>query len=286
MKKFLYKHGIISLHSHAYYPSANGLVERAIQTTKQVLSKLVSPSLTDWEDHVNDAQFSINNTRQQSLKFSPSHLLFGFTPKIPKQGSLVSTDPNISLEARFSRLDDDRLTAMNNLKQAQDTQKRLHDRNRMHYEFQIGDRVVCDYHHIHIGKAQKFIPRFEGDFIVIDKDGDNYVIEKIFSPTRIYRKSVHISQIKPASKLTILSTDPDVNQPNNQSTQQTDDDASNSDDQSDSIPDSPAVIQPQPAVVVQPNPPALPASPTIAVRRSNRIRRKPAHLADYDTSSD
>src|SRR5882724_12045860 len=175
---------------------------------------------------------------------------------------------------------------MNNLKQAQDTQKRLHDRNRMHYEFQIGDRVVCDYHHIHIGKAQKFIPRFEGDFIVIDKDGDNYVIEKIFSPTRIYRKSVHISQIKPASKLTILSTDPDVNQPNNQSTRQTDDDASNSDDQSDSIPDSPAVIQSQPAVVVQPIPPALPASPTIAVRRSNRIRRKPAHLADYDTSSD
>jgi len=289
MRKFLHKHGMIALFSHAYYPSANGLVERSIQTTKQVLSKLVNPSLTDWEDHVNDAQFSINNTRQQSLKYSPSQLLYGFTPKIPKQGSLVSTDPNIPLEARFYRLDADRLSAMNNLKKAQDTQKRLHDKDRMHYEFQIGDRVVCDYHHLHIGKAQKFIPRFEGDFIVIDKDGDNYVIEKIFSPTRIFRKSVHISQIKPASKLTILSTDPDVNQPANQSTQQTDDDASDSNDQSDkdqTPPASPAVVQTPPAVVVQPIPPTLQASPTIAVRRSNRTRRKPAHLADYDTSSD
>jgi len=73
----------------------------------------------------------------------------------------------------------------------------MFDKSKRDVEFNVGDNVLYDYHHQHLGKRQKFLPFFEGLFTVIDKEGKyNYLIEKIFGPSNVFRRTAHVSQIK------------------------------------------------------------------------------------------
>src|SRR5882762_2191266 len=145
------------------------------------LRKHTGPDLNDWEKFLPKAVFALNNTRQASMRYSPNFLVFSFEPKIPNSGLLTQVIEEIDHEDRFNRVDSARIVAINNLYKAQKQQKAMFDKSKRDVEFNIGDHVLYDYHHLHLGKRQKFLPLYEGLFTVIDKQGKyNYVIEKVF----------------------------------------------------------------------------------------------------------
>ena len=281
---FLQRHGIDKPTLHAYLPQANGLVERYVQTLTSILRKHTGPNLDDWAKFLPKAVFSINNSRQASLRYSPNFLVLGFEPKIPNSGILTQVIEEIDHEERFNRVDSARIAAIDNLYKSQKQQKAMFDKSKRDVEFNIGDNVLYDYHHQHLGKRQKFLPFFEGLFTIINKEGKyNYVIEKIFGPSKVFRRTAHVSQLRlaplPIADVRPLPTTPlqgthDFDDDNivNESTNDPniDHDVSDHDDQ-DSTTSEHSIVPPTGLV---------PPSP-IPLVRSSRTKRLPARLKDF-----
>ncbi|KAJ8982553.1 hypothetical protein NQ317_005556 [Molorchus minor] len=80
LQDFCEKHNIRHILNAVATPRANGQVERINRT---ILSALTTTSITEhqWDSHVDQIQFSINNTIHQITKKSPYQLLMGYTPR-------------------------------------------------------------------------------------------------------------------------------------------------------------------------------------------------------------
>ncbi len=69
--------------SSAYHPESQGSLERFHQTLKAMLRKYCMETGSEWDEGVPLLLFAIRDTVQESLKFSPSELVFGHTVKGP-----------------------------------------------------------------------------------------------------------------------------------------------------------------------------------------------------------
>jgi hypothetical protein len=199
-KRFFRDNGIVCVTAHSYFPQANGLVERSIQTLSSVLRKSVNEKGDDWDEKLQFALLSINNSRQDSLRKSPFFLLHGYYPRMPGTGAIVQFNDDLDNEDRLSQVQRSRLKAINNLHEANAYNKALYDKGRRQVSFGIGEKVLFDYHHIHLGERRKFLPTFEGEFLVIKKIGDNYELQKVYSPGRTVYKTAHVSQLRSAAE--------------------------------------------------------------------------------------
>lgn len=69
--------------SSAYHPQSQGMLERFHQTLKSMLKKYCIETGNEWDEGVPLLLFSIRETVQESLKFSLSELVFGYTVRGP-----------------------------------------------------------------------------------------------------------------------------------------------------------------------------------------------------------
>jgi len=77
------QHSIKITRGSAYHPQTQGLVERANQTLECALSKLTNDEPSLWEQHLQQAVFSMNASRQASTRFTPFYLLHGVEARLP-----------------------------------------------------------------------------------------------------------------------------------------------------------------------------------------------------------
>ena len=87
---FMKMNGIHHVTSAPYHPSSNGAAERAVQTFKSTLKKLVKNSKDSIETQVNRFLFSYRNTPHTSTGVSPAEILLKRQPKT--QLSLLKPD--------------------------------------------------------------------------------------------------------------------------------------------------------------------------------------------------
>lgn len=82
-KQFLESHDIKLTHSPPYHPQSNGIVERAVQTTKSVLRKFVNEYLDSFQIDraIEKFLFSYRNTPHTENQIVPSHKMFTFQPR-------------------------------------------------------------------------------------------------------------------------------------------------------------------------------------------------------------
>ena len=66
-----------------YHPRCNGIVEREVKTTIQVLCKQLSGLREDWCKQIPAVEFSMNSKTHTSFQFSPFALMFMRTPLLP-----------------------------------------------------------------------------------------------------------------------------------------------------------------------------------------------------------
>lgn len=69
--------------SSAYHPQSQGMLERFHQTLKAMLRKYCIETGNEWNEGVPLLLFSIRETVQESLKFSPSEFVFGHAVRGP-----------------------------------------------------------------------------------------------------------------------------------------------------------------------------------------------------------
>jgi transposase InsO family protein len=65
------------LHSLAYQPQTNGQTERVNQILEDMLRACVLEFPQKWDDYLPLAEFSYNNSYQESIKMAPFEALYG-----------------------------------------------------------------------------------------------------------------------------------------------------------------------------------------------------------------
>jgi hypothetical protein len=158
--------------------------------------------LTDglkWDKHLSLAEFSYNNSYQESIKMSPFEALYGWSYRTPlswsNSGERVIFGPDIVTEAK------EKVKQIQaNILATQSHQKSYTDKRRRPLEFEVGDHVyiwvspmkgVCRF-----GIKGKLAPRYIGPYHIIDKYGPtSYQVELPAKLSGVHNV-FHVSQLK------------------------------------------------------------------------------------------
>jgi hypothetical protein len=128
------------IRSSAYHPQIDGQTERVNQIIKDMLRACVMTDGLKWDKHLPLAEFSYNNSYQESIKMSPFEALYGRPCRTPlswyESGERVIFGPNIVTEA------EEKVKQIKaNILAAQTRQKIYTDKRRRPLEFEVGDHV-------------------------------------------------------------------------------------------------------------------------------------------------
>ena len=79
--------------STAYHPSTDGQTERTNMTLDEMLRHFVNPVHDDWDEHLDAAEFAINNSWQESVCNTPFFLNSGQHPLTPATADIDTESP-------------------------------------------------------------------------------------------------------------------------------------------------------------------------------------------------
>jgi hypothetical protein len=211
-------HECLSTHlirSSAYHPQTDGQTEWVNQIIEDMLCTCVLTDGPKWGKHLSLAEFSYNNSYQDSIKMSPFEALYGWPYRTllswSKSGERVIIDPDIvtKAEEKVKQIQANILTA-------QSRQKSYTDKRRSPLEFEVADHVylwvspmkgVCRF----VIKG-KLALRYISPYPIIDKYGSlSYQVELPSKLSGVHNV-FHVSQLKrclkPPTEVVIEDTIP------------------------------------------------------------------------------
>lgn len=154
--------------STASHPQSDGQTERNNRTLEEMLRAYINPNQDNWEDLLPLAEFAYNNSVQSSSGFTPFALNHGQNPVMPLSLLPESKIDNPAAGALLEKLDGMLSKAKENLRAAQERQKKYADRHRRDVTFQVGDRVMLSTRHLRApGKTAKLVQKYVGPFTVV-----------------------------------------------------------------------------------------------------------------------
>jgi hypothetical protein len=71
------------IHSSAYHPQTDGQIERVNQKLEPMLRACVLEHQGSWDQNLPWAEFSYNNSYQESLRMAPFEVLYGHRCRSP-----------------------------------------------------------------------------------------------------------------------------------------------------------------------------------------------------------
>jgi hypothetical protein len=128
------------LHSSAYHPQTSAQTERVNEILEDMLRACVLEFPQKWDECLPLAEFSYNNSYQESIKMAPFECLYGRRCRTPLNWSELG-------ERRFFRhdlvkeMEEKVQRIIHNLKEAQARQKSYVDKRRQPLYFQVRDHV-------------------------------------------------------------------------------------------------------------------------------------------------
>jgi hypothetical protein len=128
------------IHSSTYHPQTDGQIERVNQILEDMLRACVMEYLGSWEKNLPWAEFSYNNSYQESLKMASFEALYGRQCHTVlnwiEPGEKAIFCPNIVVEAEATvrRIQE-------NLKAAKLHQESYANKRRRPLQFEIGDHA-------------------------------------------------------------------------------------------------------------------------------------------------
>jgi hypothetical protein len=160
--------------SSAYHPQTNGQTERVNQIREDMLRACALQYGRSWDKSLSYAEFSYNNSYQESLKMAPFKMLYGRRCRTPlfwsETGERKVFGPDILQEAEKQvRM------VRENLRVAQLRQKSYANHRRRELRFEVGDFVYVKVSHMRglrrFKVRGKLTPRFIGPFKILGKRG-------------------------------------------------------------------------------------------------------------------
>lgn len=185
--------------SSAYHPQTDGQTERTNQILEDMLRACALQYGVCWEKSLPYAEFSYNNSYQQSLKMSPFEALYGRKCRTPlfwnQTGESQVFGPEILREAERQVQ-----VIKQNLRTAQSRQKSYADAKRRNVTFEVGDFVYLKVSPMkgmkRFNVKGKLAPRYIGPFKVIDRRGEvAYQLELPEALSGVH-DVFHVSQLK------------------------------------------------------------------------------------------
>jgi hypothetical protein len=174
-------------------------MERVNQIIKDKLCACVLMDGPKWDKHLPLAEFSYNNSYQESIKISPFEALYRRPYHTPlswsESSERVIFGPDIVTEAEEMV---NQIQA--NILAAQSHQKSYANKRRSPLEFEVGDHVyllVSPMKSVRCFSIKgKLAPRYIGPYPIVDKCGPTSYQEEL--PTRLSRVHIvfHVSQLK------------------------------------------------------------------------------------------
>jgi hypothetical protein len=156
-------------------------MERVNQIIEDMLRACVLTDGSKWDKHLPLAEFSYNNSYQESIKMSPFEALYRRPCRTPlsrsESGERVIFGPDIvtEVEEKVKQI-------QANILAAQSRQKSYTDKRRSPLKFEVGDHVYLWVSPMkgvrRFGIKEKLAPRYIGPYPIIDKYGPtSYQVE-------------------------------------------------------------------------------------------------------------
>ena len=194
--------GIHSTRTSAYHPEGNGQVERFNQTLEAMLAKMINDSdQHDWDLYLPKALMAYRTSLHEATGFTPYHLVFGHSPKLPIDVMLGRvSNPVVQSFPQFVQQTHIYLKEAYNVAQQQLSRqylrrKGMHDSVGTASEIHIGDVIWLYTPVVKQGNTKKFSSFWRGPYTVIDKSGPvNYKVQLIGGTQTLL---VHRNRIKP-----------------------------------------------------------------------------------------
>jgi hypothetical protein len=185
--------------STAYHPQTDGQTERINQILEDMLRACALQYGTSWDKSLPYAEFSYNNSYQQSLKMAPFEALYGRKCRTPlfwnQTGETQVFGPDVLRDA-----EEHVRKIRENLRVAQSRQKSYADNRRRDLAFEVGDYVYLKVSPMRSVKRfnmkGKLAPRYVGPFRVLNRRGEvAYQLELPESLSGVH-DVFHVSQLK------------------------------------------------------------------------------------------
>ena len=187
------------LYSTAYHPQTDGQTERVNQVLEDMLRCCVLNYSNKWDECLPLAEFSYNNSYQESIRMAPFEALYGRRCRT----SLSWSEPG---ERRFFGVDlvketEDKVRQIqSNLKIAQSRQKSYADKRRRSLTFNKGDFVYLKVSPMkgvtRFGVKGKLAPRYIGPFQILKRYGKVAYRLKLPEHLSAVHDVFHVSQLK------------------------------------------------------------------------------------------
>lgn len=185
------------IHTSAFHPQSNGLVERFNRTVVDMLSKYLGNSQREWCSVLPLVLHAYNTSVQASTKVSPYNILYG-----REQCSIVDrvlglnvTGVDETVTERVDRMGRLVTKALNNITRAQVVQKRNYDRKARSRAFRVNDLVLLFVPRRVTGRCMKLTRLYQGPYKVIEVVGrSDVLIRRLNSRSR--GVVVHTNRLK------------------------------------------------------------------------------------------
>ena len=126
--------------STAYHPTTDGQTERTNRTLEEMLRHYVSPTHDDWDEHLDAAEFAINNAWQESVRNTPFFLNSGQHPLTPASADLDTKAP--AAQAFTEDLQAAVELAKTSWQSAHDRQAEYANQKRLEVTYNVDDEVL------------------------------------------------------------------------------------------------------------------------------------------------
>lgn len=197
-KTFCQEYGIKHIMNAVATPRANGQCERYNRTILGSLAALNGGMEDDaWDSHVKTVQRGLNSTINQSIKMTPSELLFGTRIRSVPEGIILGELQN---DVNRLELSEVREKVKAQLDEAQVKQKERFDKKRgKALKYAVGTLVLLRITSIpSTGESKKLYPKFRGPFrVVAVLPNERYEVEDLRGKRRKQRTVVAVDHIKP-----------------------------------------------------------------------------------------
>lgn len=198
-------YGIQNVRISAYYPQANGMVERGHQPVVDALSKLESNTLRPWPRRLHGVLWADRTTVRAATGMTPAAVMYGQDHTLPVEllfptwrvtawdGIQTTAQLLAARAAQLDRRDEDVAEAMLRLRRHREWNKEYFNavRNIRPEELRVGDLVLVfnSRRDTDMSSARKLAPRWRGPFRVAEtREGlGSYRLEELDS-TR-YKRS-------------------------------------------------------------------------------------------------